>query len=365
MNFSVRRDSLLNILSRISGVVDKNNSKEIISYLNISTQENSIKFMATDLDIAIFASLDATILQSGEVKISVYTLHSIVKKLSGELIVTFTFTDQGKLLISCGNSYFSLPNLISNHYPSLEEDNFKFQFSILKTALIDLLNKTKFAISLDDTRYNLNGIYLHTDHQFLYSVATDGHRLSCIKTIKPKNINSNFGVIIPRKTVLELLKISNDCNDIHIKLSERKILFICNKYILISKLIDGHFPNYISFIHINHDKHVVIDSNTLSDVIERVSVILYDKVKAITLSLQFNLLTLYAQTQDSSDSRESIPIDYNNLPIKIGLNARYLLDALSCINNKCKIQFTDDTHPIIITDEDDSHALYIIMPMRI
>ncbi|MDR0289008.1 MAG: DNA polymerase III subunit beta [Rickettsiales bacterium] len=364
MRFSVSRASLLNTLSRVSGVVERRNAIDVLACINIKAQHGSIKLKATDLDILIFASLAANVSAEGEAKISAHTLHDIVKKLPTDLDVNFEMNNQGKLLISCGNANFSLPNVVSNSFPVLEEGDHKYDFTLLSADLVDLLTKTKFAVSLDDTRYNLNGIYLHTDEQFLYCVATDGHRLSRIRRPKPENINGEFGVIIPRKTVMELLKVLDDCNEINIKLSDRKIKFTCDEYILISKLIDGTFPDYKTVIPASQDKQMVVESGKLASVIDRVSVVVSDKIKSIRFSLQEKLLTLNSNSQECSDATESIEVDYNETPMEIGFNSRYLLDVLSCIKNKCKFSLSDGNGATIITDEDDTNALYIVMPMR-
>ncbi|MDR2978065.1 MAG: DNA polymerase III subunit beta [Rickettsiales bacterium] len=364
MCFSVSRASLLNTLSRVSGVVERRNAIDVLACINIKAQHGSIKLKATDLDISIFASLAANVSAEGEVKISAHTLHDIVKKLPIDLDINFEMNDQEKLLISCGNANFSLPNVVSSNFPVLEEGDHKYDFTLLSAGLVDLLTKTKFAVSLDDTRYNLNGIYLHTDEQFLYCVATDGHRLSRIKRPKPENINGEFGVIIPRKTIMELLKVLDDCNEINIKLSDRKIKFTCGEYILISKLIDGTFPDYKTVIPASRDKQMVVESGRLASVIDRVSVVVSDKIKSIRFSLQEKLLTLNSNSQECSDATESIEVDYNETPMEIGFNSRYLLDVLSCIKNKCKFSLSDGNGATIITDEDDPNALYIVMPMR-
>jgi DNA polymerase-3 subunit beta len=364
MCFSVSRASLLNTLSRVSGVVERRNAIDVLACINIKAQRGSIKLKATDLDISIFASLAANVSAEGEVKISAHTLHDIVKKLPADLDVNFEMNDQGKLLISCGNANFSLPSVVSNNFPVLEEGDHKYDFTLLSADLADLLTKTKFAVSLDDTRYNLNGIYLHTDEQFLYCVATDGHRLSRIKRPKPEDINGEFGVIIPRKTVMELMKVLDDCSEVNIKLSDRKIKFTCGEYILISKLIDGTFPDYKTVIPASQDKQMVVESGKLASVIDRVSVVVSDKIKSIRFSLQEKLLTLNSNSQECSDATESIEVDYNETPMEIGFNSRYLLDVLSCIKNKCKFSLSDGNSATIITDEDDPNALYIVMPMR-
>lgn len=364
MRFSVSRASLLNTLSRVSGVVERRNAIDVLACINIKAQYGSIKLKATDLDISIFASLTANVSAEGEVKISAHTLHDIVKKLPTNLDVNFEMNNQGKLLISCGNANFSLPNVVSNNFPVLEEGDHQYDFTLLSADLVDLLTKTKFAVSLDDTRYNLNGIYLHTDEQFLYCVATDGHRLSCIKRPKPEDINGEFGVIIPRKTIMELLKVLGDCNEINIKLSDRKIKFTCGEYILISKLIDGTFPDYKAVIPTSQDKQMIVESSKLASVIDRVSVVVSDKIKSIKFSLQKNLLTLHSNSQECSDATESIEVDYDGALMEVGFNSRYLLDVLSCIENKCKFSLSDGNSATIITDEDDPSALYIVMPMR-
>ncbi|QOD38738.1 DNA polymerase III subunit beta [Candidatus Wolbachia massiliensis] len=364
MRFSVSRASLLNTLSRVSGVVERRNAIDVLACINIKAQHGSIKLKATDLDISIFASLAADVSTEGEVKVSAHTLHDIVKKLPADLDVNFEVNDQGKLLMSCGNANFSLPNVVSSNFPVLEEDDHKHDFTILSTDLIDLLTKTKFAVSLDDTRYNLNGIYLHTDEQFLYCVATDGHRLSCIKRPKPGSVDDAFGVIIPRKTVMELSKVLDDCSEINIKLSDRKIKFTCGEYIIISKLIDGTFPDYKAVIPASQDKQMTVESSKLASVIDRVSVVVPDKIKSIKFSLQEKLLTLHSNSQECSDATESIEVDYNDPPMEIGFNSRYLLDALSCIKNKCQFSLADGNSATTIIDEDDPNALYIVMPMR-
>ncbi|NSX83583.1 DNA polymerase III subunit beta [Wolbachia endosymbiont of Atemnus politus] len=364
IRFSVSRASLLSTLSRVSGVVERRNAIDVLACINIKAQHGSIKLKATDLDISIFASLAANVSTEGEVKISAHTLHDIVKKLPTDLDVNFEMNDQGKLLISCGNANFSLPNVVSSNFPVLEEGDHQYDFTLLSADLADLLTKTKFAVSLDDTRYNLNGIHLHTDEQFLYCVATDGHRLSYIKRPKPENINGEFGVIIPRKTVMELLKVLDDCNEVNIKLSDRKIKFTCGEYILISKLIDGTFPDYKTVIPASQDKQMIIESGKLASVIDRVSVVVSDKIKSIRFSLQEKLLTLHSNSQECSDATESIEVDYDEAPVEIGFNSRYLLDALSCIKNKCKFSLSDGNSATIIIDEDDPNALYIVMPMR-
>ncbi|MGL9718383.1 MAG: DNA polymerase III subunit beta [Wolbachia sp.] len=361
IRFSVSRASLLSTLSRVSGVVERRNAIDVLACINIKAQHGSIKLKATDLDISIFASLAANVSVEGEVKISAHTLHDIVKKLPTDLDVNFEMNDQGKLLISCGNANFSLPNVVSSNFPVLEEGDHKYDFTLLSVDLIDLLTKTKFAVSLDDTRYNLNGIYLHADEQFLYCVATDGHRLSCVKRPKP---DGEFGVIIPRKTVMELLKVLDDCSEVNIKLSDRKIKFTCGEYIIISKLIDGTFPDYKTVIPASQDKQMIVESGELASVIDRVSVVVSDKIKSIRFSLQEKLLTLHSNSQECSDATESIEVDYDGPPMEIGFNSRYLLDALSCIRNKCKFSLSDGNSATIITDEDDPNALYIVMPMR-
>ncbi|OEY87024.1 DNA polymerase III subunit beta [Wolbachia pipientis] len=364
LHFSISRTDLLNILSKVSGVVESRNAIAILACVNIRAEHGKIKFMATARDISIFASLVVNVFTEGEVRIAAHTLHDIVRKLPPDLDVTFKVDKKEKLLISCGNANFSLPNVTSSRFPTVEDDTYKHEFTLSSNDLADSLTKTKFSISIDDTRYNLNGIYLHADEQFLYFVTTDCHRLSCVNVPKPVRVNGKLNVIIPRKTVTELLKMLDGDDKINIELSERKIKFTCGNYILISKLIDGIFPDYKAYIPVFQDKCVVIESKKLSDVIDRVSVIISDKIKSIKLSLQKDKLILSSNCQESSNAVEHIDVDYNNTSIEIGFNARYLLDALSCIKNKCRLHFIDSYSAMKITDENNVNILLIVMPMR-
>ncbi len=364
LHFNISRTDLLNTLSKVSGVVESRNSIDILACVNIMAERDKIKLMATARDISIFASISTNIFAEGEVKVPAHTLHDIVRKLPADLDVTFKVCDKEKLRISCGNADFSLPNIVTSKLPTVEDDDYKYGFTVLSSDLVDSLTKTKFSISLDDTRYNLNGVYLHSDEQFLYFVATDCHRLSCVNISKPIEVNGKLNAIIPRKTITELLKILDSDGKVNIKLSERKVKFTCGRYILISKLIDGIFPDYRAYIPVFQDRYVIIESKKLADIIDRVSVIISDKLKSIKLSLQRGKLILSSSHQECSNAVESIDVDYNNSSIEIGFNARYLLDALSCIKGKCKLHFIDSHSAVKITDENNINTLFIIMPIR-
>ncbi|WFW29905.1 MAG: DNA polymerase III subunit beta [Wolbachia endosymbiont of Menacanthus eurysternus] len=366
--FNVNRTSLFYTLSKISGIVERRNVVDILSCMSIKAQHSSIELMVTDLNILMFASLPANVLVHGEVKISAHIIYDIVKKLPTDSNINFKMDNHGKLSISCKNTKFLIPEIILGDFPLFEKIDYRYDFILMSWDLVDLLTKAKFAMSLDDTRYNLNGICLHTDDLFLYCVATDGHRLSCIKRPKPKGIDDEFSVIIPRKTVVELLKVLCDCNEVGIKLSQRKIKFTCGEYVLISKLIDGTFPDYRSVIPVTRNKYyMTVESVKLADAIDRVSVVIFNKIKSVKFLLQEKLLTLNSNSHDSNNyATESIEVDYNGISMKIGFNSRYLLDILSCIKNKCRFNLLEDSNgAVIIIDEDDPNALYIVMPMRV
>ncbi|GAT76648.1 DNA polymerase III, beta chain [Ehrlichia ruminantium] len=369
LNFCVGKDKLLQALSYINSIVEKRHSIVVLSCVRIEAQDQKISLTSTDLDISIVASISANVLVDGVIVVSAQLLYDIVRKLPNDFEIKFTIGKDGRLTIECSRTEFSLPIVDIEKFPVIENNELQDKFTLQVSELINLFGKTKFAISAEESRFNLNGVYVHTSNGALCCAATDGHRLSLAKLSKVEDIVSDFGIIVPKKTVNEILKIishGNSSDPISISLSNRKICFEYKEYILISKVIDGIFPDYNSIIPKSHDKNVLIDSEVLSNAIDRVSVVVFDKVKVIKLKFTDNKLILSAASSDQGDAREELEIDtYSTSEITIGLNARYLIEALYCIKGKCHLSFYDANTAILIQEQDNDDAMYIIMPMRI
>ncbi len=363
LSFTINRESILNALSCISGVVERRNAIDILSCVQIKAYQNLITLTATDLDVSIIASLTAEIFTEGEVKVSAHIMHDIIRKLPTGLDVEFKLSGN-KLSIVCSSASFSIPIVTSGKIHFIEESDFTFNFKLPASDFFNSLTKIKFAMSLDDTRYNLNGVYIHTCKQDLYCVATDGHRLS-YTNINPEHINGEFRVIVPRKTVLEVLKILDEKHDLIVNLSHKKIQFICAEYVLTSKLVDGVFPDYNAIIPSANGVSLTVDSNKLANAIDRVSVVILDKVKSIKFSLKNNELVLYATSSDCSNAIENLTVEYSGSELEMGFNSRYLLEVLSCIKGMCEFTFYDNNSAVLIKDINSANALHLIMPMRI
>lgn len=362
LSFTIKRESILSALSCISGIVERRNIIDTLSCVQIKASENTITLTASDLDISIIASLEAQIFSEGEIKVSAHMVYDIIKRLPASLDVKFKLNNT-KLSIICSNSSFSLPVVVAGTIFPIEEDSFISSFKLPAADFFNFLTKIKFAMSADDSRYNLNGIYIHNYQQTLFCVATDGHRLSSAKV--EQKIGGEFGVIIPRKAVMEVLKILDEKYNLTIKLSQTKIQFECSQYILTSKLVDGTFPDYEKIIPAEEGTSLVIDSNKLADAIDRVSVVILDKVKPIKFFLKNNELTLHSISSDSNYATESLGVEYNGKQLEIGFNSRYLLEILSCIKGKCELVFYDENSAMLIRDKDFKSFLHLVMPMRV
>ncbi|KJV69515.1 DNA polymerase III subunit beta [Candidatus Neoehrlichia procyonis] len=366
LHFKIVKEDLLQSLVYINNIIEKRQSIIVLSCVKIEAKDKVISLTATDLDISIVACVNANVLSDGVVVTSAQLLYDIVKKLSNNVEIAFE-NKNGKLVIECENAKFSLHVVDPGKFPIIENNELEHKFSLKIGVLIELLSKTKFAMSVEESRYNLNGVYLHVNNNALCCVATDGHRLSLMQT-DISNEFFDFGIIIPRKTVNEILKIISHSNDVDkvalISLSQRKICFQYQDYVVTSKVIDGVFPDYKPIIPQFEGKHIFMESEVLLSAIDRVSVIVFDKVKVIKLSFTYNKLLISSASSDQGDATEELDVDYVGEDIVIGLNARYIMEVLYCIKKKCKLTFHDNSTAVVIQDQDVERALYIIMPMR-
>ncbi|WP_339048472.1 DNA polymerase III subunit beta [Candidatus Mesenet endosymbiont of Phosphuga atrata] len=362
LNFTIKRENILSALSCISGIVERRNVIDVLSCVQIKASQNTVTLTASDLDISIVALLEAQISTEGEVKVSAHMVYDIIRRLPAGLDVEFKLSN-AKLSIVCGNSSFSVPVVVAGKIFPIEEDNFIFNFELPAIDFFNFLTKIRFAMSSDDARYNLNGVYIHNHKQTLYCVATDGHRLSNAKI--EQKIENDFGVIVPRKAVTEVLKVLDEKHNLTIKLSQTKIQFECSQYILTSKLVDGTFPDYEKIIPADEGMSLMIDSSKLADAIDRVSVVILDKVKPIKFFLKNNELTLHSISSDSNYATESLEVEYNGKELEIGFNSRYLLEVLSCIKGKCELVFYDENSAMLMKDRDSKSFLHLVMPMRL
>jgi len=373
MKLKIERSALLKSLGHIQSVVEKRNTIPILSNVLLECDGGCLNMAATDLDLAISETVAAEISEPGGITASAHTLYDIVRKLPDGSQVELTYdTESQRLTISAGRSRFTLSCLPREDFPVMSEGDLPHVFAVPAANMKRLIDKTRFAVSTEETRYYLNGIYLHTSsdddgNPVLRGVATDGHRLARFDMARPAGLDGMPGVIVPRKAVGELRKLVDEFEgDITVSLSETKIRFTFADIVLTSKLIDGTFPDYSRVIPEGNDKIMEIDSKQFAEAVDRVSTISTEKTRSIKLSLSEGNLKLSVNSPDQGTAKEGVAATYSADEMDIGFNSRYLLDILGQIEGEVtQVILADSTAPTILRDLTDDGALYVLMPMRV
>src|SRR6478672_5070733 len=373
MRVTIERSAFLKALNHVQSVVERRNTIPILSNVLIEAGKGELKLTATDLDIEIVEALPADVLRNGAATAPAHMLYDIVRKLpeGSQVQAELLTAEGGRLAISSGSVRFELACLPKEDFPQMAAGALPHKFRLGAEDLKRLIDKTRFAISTEETRFYLNGIYLHAakdgKSRALRAVATDGHRLARFELDLPDGASDMPGIIVPRKTVTELRRLLDDTEDaIDISLSDTKIQFVSGGIELTSKLIDGTFPDYQRVIPANNDKSLSLDSREFSQSVDRVSTISADKTRAVKLNIGKDKVTLSVVNPDSGTATEELGASYSASAIEIGFNARYLLDITSQIEGKdVRFLLHDAGSPTLIEDADDNRTLYVLMPMRV
>ncbi|MDA0707541.1 MAG: DNA polymerase III subunit beta [Proteobacteria bacterium] len=373
MKLNIERGALLKSLGHIQSVVERRNTIPILSNVLLEGENGRFNLAATDLDIAIGESLAVEMQEAGGITAPAHTLYDIVRKLpEGSQVELYYDTDSGRLSISAGRSRFTLSCLPKDDFPIMSEGDLPVSFKVASINLKRLIDKTRFAVSTEETRYYLNGIYLHStkddnDVAVLRGVATDGHRLARFDIDQPSGAADMPGVIVPRKAVGELRKLIDEYEgDVEVSLSDTKIRFSFADIVLTSKLIDGTFPDYSRVIPDGNDKNMEVDSKVLAEAVDRVSTISSDKTRSVKLSMGAGQLKLSVNSPEHGTATEELSVSYTSDDMEIGFNSRYLLDILAQVEGDVvQVTFADAAAPTILRDLTDEGALYVLMPMRV
>lgn len=372
MKFVIERANLLKTLSHVQSIVEKRNTIPVLSNVRIEALGDGISFKATDMDTEITEIVDAKINETGATTAPAHMLYDIVRKLSDGSQVELTFPDEkGQLTIASGRSKFSLSTIGVEDFPVISGDKLPINFTMDKEELKDVIDRTKFAVSTEETRYYLNGVYMHAKNEgeakVLRVVATDGHRLACVETPLPQGAENLTGVIVPRKTITEIRKLLDDNNADHIlvSMSENKVRFAFEDITLTSKLIDGTYPDYERVIPTDNDKNLELSVKDLSSAVDRVSVVA-ERTRAIKMITAPSKVTITTSSPDLGSAQEELEAKYEGESVEIGYNFRYLLDILTEVKGDAvRISFADASSPSVIHDTTDSSAIYVLMPMRV
>ncbi|QDZ06178.1 DNA polymerase III subunit beta [Sphingomonas panacisoli] len=370
MKATIERATLLKGLSHVQSVVERRNTIPILSNVLIdATADGQLKLMATDLDLQINESVAAAVDQPGATTVSAHTLFDIARKLPEGSQVSLSAAE-GKMTIVAGRARFQLGTLPRDDFPVIAEGELPVSFELPAETLKQIIDKTRFAISTEETRYYLNGIFWHVadDGQpVLKAAATDGHRLARVTLPRPDGAEGMPDIIIPRKCVAELRKLLDEIDgSVGVSLSGSKIRFDMGQALLTSKLIDGTFPDYSRVIPTGNDKILKIDPRSFEEGVDRVSTIATEKTRAVKMALDRDKITLSVTSPENGTAAEEVPGDYAAQGFEIGFNSRYLLDILGQIEgDSVEVHLADASAPTLIRENDKSPALYVLMPMRV
>ncbi|WP_088342922.1 MULTISPECIES: DNA polymerase III subunit beta [Rhodomicrobium] len=372
MRLLIEKSALLKALQHVTSVVERRNTIPILANVSLRADGESLHLKATDLDIEVTETARAETTAPGGTTVPAHTLHDIVRKLpDGSQIELASKGDEGRLAITAGPSRFLLACLPADDFPDLGLDGMSHSFQLASRDLARLIEKTRFAISTDETRYYLNGIYLHateTDEGWrLRAVATDGHRLARMDVALPDGGMGMPGIILPRKTVQEVAKLLADHSDeVFVHLSPNKIRFTAGNVVLTSKLIDGTFPDYQRVVPQNNDKNMRVGNAAFTKAVDRVSTLSSEKGRAVKLNISDGKLVLSVNNPESGSATEELETEYSGEPLEIGFNARYLLDISAHIEgDRSVFSLSDPSAPTVLQDENDASALFVLMPMRV
>ncbi|MFH1157894.1 MAG: DNA polymerase III subunit beta [Pseudomonadota bacterium] len=373
MKFTIERTDLLRSLNHVHSVVERRNAIPILANVMLRAEKDSLSLTTTDMDLEIVESVAARTSVTGTTTVPVHTLYDIARKLGEGAVVEFSSASgDTTMLVKSGKSTFRLGCLPTEDFPKMgSSEKFSCSFSIPAADLRTLVDRTRFAISSEETRYYLNGIYLHAAEnenvQVLRAVATDGHRLARFEMPLPEGARGMPGVIIPRKAINEIRKLIDEAGDaIEIGLSDNKMKFSFDHVSLTTKLIDGTFPDYNRVIPKGNEKILEVSPDIFSSAVDRVSTISSEKSRAVKLAISGKTMTLSANSPDSGSASEEIEIRFNAAPMEIGFNSAYLMDVTRQIEGEgCRISLSDSASPAVIQDVSDTSSLYVLMPLRV
>ena len=371
MQFVVKRDILLKSLNFVQGVVEKKNTLPILSNVLLQLKNKKLSIVATDLDIIFYDEIsEVKIINEGSTTTSAAILYDILRKISSNSELSFELKSENKLSLKSDNADFNLLCLPTDNFPTFADEFEGQEINLNNNRFLKLLNKTKISISNDDTRHYLNGIFLHTTEaqgrNFLTGVATDSHRLSS-SSLEVDKTSDFTSLILPRKTVFQLCSLlTESTSSLTMQTSDNKIKFTLGNMKLISKVIDGKFPDYKKVVPTTNDKTLVVSSKDFIDSIERVASVSLDRKEGVKLAINKDNVQLSVNSANSGEGNEKIKAQFTSENLQISFNSKYLIDIASEVEDKnLKLNLKDSVSPVLIEDVSDKNSYYVIMPMKI
>ncbi len=370
MQLTIERSALLRALGHVQSVVERRGTIPVLANIKLEAKGDTLSLTGTDMDLSIMEKITCTVASGGATTVPAHTFYDIIRKLPEGSQLDISTKDSGRVTINSGQSRFTLSSLPVDEFPVMAEGDLTHHFTLSAAECRALIEKPGYAMSTEETRYYLNGIYLHAaenNGDVLRAVATDGHRLARVEVGLPAGAADMPGIIIPRKAIYEFKRLlEGGEGDVNVSLSDTKIRFVYGQAVLISKLIDGNFPDYDRVIPSGNDKLMEVDCKVLSEAVDRVSVISSERSRAVKFAAESGKLTLSATSPEQGTASEEIRVAYSSGPIEIGFNSRYLMEMLTQIEGETvQLYFNDSASPVLVRDTADAGSLYVIMPMRV
>lgn len=366
MKLETERRALLRALTAAAGIVEKRVTIPIMAHVHLTAEAGALTIKASDLDIETTDTIAATVTEPGQTTASAQMLLDIVKRLpDGALISMATDAAKGTLIVKAGRSRFELATLPADDFPVMASPVYQTEFAIGGAALARLFGKAAFAMSSEETRYYLNGVYLHQSGDLLRAVTTDGHRLARIDAALPVDAAGMAGVIVPRKTVAEMMKAASGAvGDVTVSVSDTKIRLATDTVTITSKVVDGTFPDYTRVIPSRHTAQARVDGKDLRAAADRVATVTTERTAAIKLDFAADAITVSTVAGINAAS-DVVGCEYDGDPMAVGINGKYLAEVLGQVDGDAIVRMLDNGSPVVILDGDDAGALFIAMPMRV
>jgi len=372
MKTSIERGALLRAVARAQSVVERRNTIPILANVLIEAEGDTVTFRATDLDIEVVDHAPAKVERAGATTVNAVTFHDIVRKLPDGALVNLTDDGaSGRLAVEAGRSNFALATLPRQDFPVMATAEYAANFTAPAPVLRRLFDKSKFAISTEETRYYLNGVYMHVADgeggQVLRCVATDGHRLARVDAPLPEGAETMPGVIVPRKAVGELGKLlTDDDTEISVSVSETKVRFATPEITLTTKVIDGTFPDYTRVIPTQNARKLEVDASDFARAVDRVATVSSERSRAVKMQLEDDRLILSVNAPDAGNAEEELVVAYSDDRLEIGFNAKYLQEIANQVDRENAVfLFNSAGDPTLMREGDDTSAVYVVMPMRV
>lgn len=369
MQFTIERETFLKALTRVQGIIEKRHTIPILANVLIEADDNNIFFTATDLEVGVKSFYKANIKNKGKVTVSAKKVFEIIKELPNKEIL-FSVKDNFWVEIKCGKSVFNLVGLSPDEFPKYPDVE-NIDYNDIKSSLFkEMIDKTIFSVSNDETKYNLTGIYFKSEENNILSmVSTDGHRLSMIRKELDSNLDSNFseGFILPKKGIFEIRKLTEDTDELlKIGISDNNFIVNSGNSVLVMRLVDGEFPDYTRVIPPKMESPAKINRDEFLHALKRISVLSSEKSKGIKLKLESAILELSSSNPDLGDAREELDLIYEGPEITIGFNAKYIIDILQVMNDEfIALHIKDNLSPGLIEPDENKNFFSVVMPMRL